>query len=104
MSDKVADGKIEIGVSEDIEAQLEAIEAGLTLENIHTMPGKNGEIKKVLGPSINSFVLKSIQEASEKLSVKFEYIDMIKQAIINTVLSAEEDGKNFYMEFNVFTV
>lgn len=88
------EGKIEVGVAGEIEAQLEAIDPELNLENLHTNPAKANQIREFLKASVNSFILKTLQENSENLSLRSEYISLIVDALIGHILNSDENAGN----------
>ena len=92
VNELVAEGKIEIGVTGEIEAQLQELGAELTLENIHTKADKANEARALLASSINSFVLKTLQSNSEELGLNNEYLQMIVDSVISVVLNPDEKG------------
>jgi len=77
-----------------VEARLEAIDPDLNLENLHSMPNKANELREFLNASINSFVLRVLQENSERLSLNLDYIPIIVDVIINYILNPEESARN----------
>lgn len=88
----VKEGKVEIGVNGEAEAQLKALDPELTLENIHTKPAKATEAREVLQASISSYVLNVIQQNAEKLALRTEYIEMIVEALVNIIVNPDEKG------------
>jgi len=89
----VSDGKIEIGVTGDIEAQLVELDSDFTLDNIHTKPSYVNDLRELLRSSINSFVLRVIEENCRALHLREEYIEIIVDAFINIILSPDEKGR-----------
>jgi len=90
VTELLAEGKIEIGVTGEIEAQLQEIDAELTLENLHTKADKANEIRALLSASISSFVLRTLQSNSEELGLKNDYLQIIVDCIINEILNPDE--------------
>ena len=88
----VQDGKIEIGVTGEIEAKLQELDPELNLENTHSKPDNANEIREILKSSVNSFVLRILQEHSQELKLTESYIETIIDALITNVLSPDEKG------------
>jgi len=94
LGELVAEGKIEIGVTGEIEAQLQELDPELTLENIHTKAEKATEARALLASSINSFVLNTLQSNAEELGLNSEYLPLIVDSIISAVLNPDEKARN----------
>ena len=96
VTELVAEGKIEVGVTGEIEAQLQEIDPELTLENLHTKTDKANEIRALLNASISSYVLRTLQDNSEALGLKDDYLQIIVDALINEIINPDEKC-NFVM-------
>jgi len=62
------------------------------LENIHTKPENANEIKNILTSSLNSFVLRILQENAQELNLTTDYTVDIVEALITIILSPDEKG------------
>jgi len=90
VTELVAEGKIEVGVTGEIEAQLQEIDPELTLENLHTKTDKANEIRALLSASISSHMLRTLQANSEELGLNNDYLPIIVDALINEILNPDE--------------
>ena len=95
MEHLVKEGKIDVGVTGDVEARLAAIDPELNLGNLHANPDRANDIRDLLRESINSFTLNTLQENAGQLGINQEYTEMIIDSIINHILNPEEKGSHY---------